>query len=681
MDSPVASKKNEDLEEIDEAILEELEVFDSATCENCGVDLLLNEEGTRAILKEPEAFEHITAEKRENGSKMKKLAEVQDAGHQIEYSCPTCQQCSDCLKPIETEKISLREEAETVTISESVRLDMEYKRIICNLPLRGEETEFFSTNRVQAEKILNQQCSKYFRDEATKPIILKAFKKLFDNNHAKLLKDLPKETVDKVLSKEVLYHIPWRVVFKDSVSTPARPVLDASTNSPVRPDGTGGRSLNDACMKGRVPDMNLLRMVLRFCIGSAAVIGDLSQFYNVFKLVEDQWNLQLFLWKEDLNPANETIVGVIRTLIYGVKSVAAQSEAVIEKLAKYIEKNNPSLAEFLLNSRYVDDLGDSKTNMADCSELTKQADELFANVGMSVKEWGFSGTAPSEKTSSDGRTVSFGGMLWDPVLDCLEPKVPPCHFGSVSRGRVKLGTEIFEGTMEIDMEKFVPSKITPRQVSSKYLSFYDILQLYMPITAGMKRDLRRVMKETDGWDTAISAELRSKWVKNLWMLEKLKGLRFGRAKMPEDAESEEMRMLVLVDAAKMLIVVGVWVGFKRRSGGWSCSYLIGRCLLTAEDSTTPKDELNGLTCGGNICYLVRMSLQNWITTYAVCCDSTIALVRRTTDLEKIYHVATDKNLADLPIRPDKVDISDVGPLSSWHAGLDWMRDDLSKAVG
>jgi hypothetical protein len=90
--------------------------------------------------------------------------------------------------------------------------------------------------------------------------------------------------------------------------------------------------------------------------------------------------------------------------------------------------------------------------------------------------------------------------------------------------------------MESDMEKFVPNKITPRQVSSKYLSFYDIIQLFMPITAGMKRDLRRVMKETDGWDMAISAELRSKWVRNLWTLEKLKGMKFGRVNAPTVGE-------------------------------------------------------------------------------------------------------------------------------------------------
>ena len=158
------------------------------------------------------------------------------------------------------------------------------------------------------------------------------------------------------MSKEVQHFIPWRVVFKESVSTPARPVLDASSNTPQRPDGSGGRSLNDACMKGRIPDMNLLRMVLRFMVGGCGFTGDLSQFYNVFKLIEEQWNLQMFLWKDDLNPANETLVGVIRTLIYGVKSVAAQSEAGVIKLAQYIEKEHPDLAEFLINSRYVDDL-------------------------------------------------------------------------------------------------------------------------------------------------------------------------------------------------------------------------------------------------------------------------------------------------------------------------------------
>ena len=65
----------------------------------------------------------------------------------------------------------------------------------------------------------------------------------------------------------------------------------------------------------------------------------------------------------DLNPENETLVGTITTLIYGVKSVAAQSEAGIRKLANFIQAKHPDLAEFLLQSRYVDDLGDSRSTL------------------------------------------------------------------------------------------------------------------------------------------------------------------------------------------------------------------------------------------------------------------------------------------------------------------------------
>ena len=41
--------------------------------------------------------------------------------------------------------------------------------------------------------------------------------------------------------------------------------------------------------------------------------------------------------------------------------------------------------------------------------------------------------------------------------------------------------------------------------------------------------------------------------------------------MPEDAVDGKMRMVLLVYAAKMQIVTGVWVGFKLNPGGWSCS--------------------------------------------------------------------------------------------------------------
>ena len=53
-------------------------------------------------------------------------------------------------------------------------------------------------------------------------------------------------------------------MFKPSLSTPARPVFDASQRTRHRPDGSGGRCLNDLVVKGT---LNLVKMLLRFQVG------------------------------------------------------------------------------------------------------------------------------------------------------------------------------------------------------------------------------------------------------------------------------------------------------------------------------------------------------------------------------------------------------------------------------
>ena len=78
--------------------------------------------------------------------------------------------------------------------------------------------------------------------------------------------------------------------------------------------------------------------------------------------------------------------------------------------------------------------------------------------------------------------------------------------------------------------------------------------------------------------------------------------------MPVDAIDTKMRLLVLVDAAKELIVIWAGVGFKRKNGTWSCAQLIGRSLLTSADSTTPRDEMEALVAGSNLLWLLRQML-------------------------------------------------------------------------
>ena len=160
-----------------------------------------------------------------------------------------------------------------------------------------------------------------------------------------LEKDIPAEKRQLFENKPVQHYIPWRCVYNPkSKSTPVRPVMDASSRTPTRPDGSGGRCLNDLVCKGRIETLNLVRLVLKFAMGRYALSGDLSQFYNCLRLREDFWNLQRFLWRENLGLNEEVMEAVIVTLIYGVKSVSAQSETAMVRIARDVQEKCPALA-------------------------------------------------------------------------------------------------------------------------------------------------------------------------------------------------------------------------------------------------------------------------------------------------------------------------------------------------
>ena len=130
------------------------------------------------------------------------------------------------------------------------------------------------------------------------------------------------------------------------------------------------------------------------------------------------------------------------------------------------------------------------------------------------------------------------------------------------------------------MDTFVPKKLSKRMIISKFMGVFDLLGKLLPLTARMKRDVRSMMKATPTWDEAVTEEHRTKWVKNFWDLERCKGLKYTRPRMPVDAVNTKLRLMVLVDAAKELLVIWSGVGFERTNGEWSCSYLIVHQILS-----------------------------------------------------------------------------------------------------
>ena len=78
------------------------------------------------------------------------------------------------------------------------------------------------------------------------------------------------------------------------------------------------------------------------------------------------------------------------------------------------------------------------------------------------------------------------------------------------RGRLLAGTQVFEGSMMDDLEKFVPKKLTRRIVFSKNHSIFDPLGKLAPVMSILKVDLREAVKQTEGWDDPVPEETRSK---------------------------------------------------------------------------------------------------------------------------------------------------------------------------
>ena len=121
-------------------------------------------------------------------------------------------------------------------------------------------------------------------------------------------------------------------------------------------------------------------------------------------------------------------------------------------------------------------------------------------------------------------------------------KVPQLYFAKKTRGRLSENTAFYDPEIH-DIDKFVPRELSLRHVTSKYSSIFDYLGFLSPALACTKLLLRKTVKETSGWDTAISSKLRSKWLKEFLFIEKLRGLNFNRAKMPLDAVDCRMRVL------------------------------------------------------------------------------------------------------------------------------------------
>ena len=614
--------------------------------------------------------------------KEKRFYEAEDVGADIQYRCISCRNCSKCRKGDFLEETSLREEMEQALIEDSVKLIPEEGKLEACLPFVEDPIETLKSNRYVAEKILQSQLKVYSKYPEMREDTLKSHDKLLLKGHVLPLDKLSSEERKRMDSTPGDgYVIPWRTVYNtSSLSTPCRMVYDASART------SSGHSLNSTLAKGQNRLARLVDLFIRFRRGEIAVTADISMFYNGLKLIPEHYKFQQYLWKESLDPKNPTVVMIVKTLIYGVKSSGGQTQAGLNVLGDYCMNMHPEHAlgaKVLMEETYVDDILASVDNEQLSSLVANDIEFILGLAGMAVKDFTFSGKPPSDKVSADGCSVGVAGYIWEPEKDLIGLNIKDLYLEKPRRGKTP---EVITGDFKPALEK----KFTRRVLVGKVAQVWDPLGLVTPMTAGWKLDLHTLCKRKLDWDDQVPVEFLDTWVENLQEIQELRGLRFNRALIPKNAANTMISLVVSVDASQHIAVACVHARVLLQDGSYSCQLVLGRSKLVTE-STIPKGELRAATIGASTGFIVAKNLGKYFDQAIFVTDSTISLywinqderplkvgvrnavieIRRFTNLNQWFHVESANNIADLGTR--RASVEEIGENSEWQRGKSWMK--------
>ena len=609
-------------------------------------------------------------------------SEIENLGTEITYRCIRCRNCNDCRKGEILEKVSLQEELEQAMIESSVILHPDERKLESKLPFILDPAVSLKPNRYIAERILESQLRLVTKNPEMKDDVIKSHNKLRLKGHVIPYVELPEK--EKELTTAFPgpdYHIPWRTVYKEgSLSTPCRMVFDASSRTP------GGESLNNILAKGSNKLASILHILLRFRQKPAAMTADVSMAYNGVKLDPSYLKFQKYLWKEDLDSSNPTIVMVVRTLIYGVRPAGNLTMAGFSKLSDYCREHFPEHelgAKVLSQDAYMDDLLHSGENLDICRKTAESLDFTLNLGSMGVKAYTFSSSKPSEVVSADGVHVGLVGLLWNSEKDIIGLDVKDLYFGKPKRGKLP---EFVRG----NITEALKTQFTRRTLVGKVAGVFDPLGLVTPISAKFKLNLHELNIYELDWDDQVPEKLLDRWVRNIESIQELKSIRFRRTIIPPGAVSTEVDLIVSVDASENIAISAVHSRVLCRDGSYKCQLICAKSKIVST-ATIPRAELKACVVGSVLAHTVKSNLGEQFKSAIYVTDSTVALywinqdqrplqvavrnsvieIRRFTQPSQWFHIESENNIADLGTRP--AETSEINEGSDWQVGKPWMR--------
>lgn len=289
-----------------------------------------------------------------------------------------------------------------------------------------------------------------------------------------------------------------------------------------------------------------------------------------------------------------------------------------------------------------------------------------------------SGKDPPADLSSDGESVTVGGMKWFSKGDFLKLNIGPLNFNRKCRGRKSM--------KDIGA---IPQLLSKKDCASISAGVFDPRGLAAPIIASMKDDISILHKRALDWEEPLPAELKEIWVSNFGLIEELGEVRFQRAVVLDDAVSLDITTIDTADATENLICSAIYARFKVKSGDYSCQLMFARSKIV-HDLTIPRADIAAALINATTGFVVQRSLKDMYKGGVKVTDSQVALnwINCGRDVLKLWvrnrvigilrlcpqadwlYVRSKDNIADLGSRKG-AKIVDIGPDSPWINGFEW----------
>ena len=611
------------------------------------------------------------------------LKEEEDMGSRITYRCPHCQDCEDCKLSDKTRLRSIREEREDHIIEQCIHIDLENKVTFSKFPFIRDPCLYLkelwngaSDNKSMALRIFNQQRRK---SSACRQATVKFHNEIAERGFVSRLSDMDEDVQEEILNAPLRHFLYWRTTFKDSVSTPARIVVDPTMSG-----------FNDCLARGSNCLNNLYLLIVNWRSWNYAFCADLHKMYNSVRLYPSEFKFVLYLWSESLCLDEEPEIWLYKVVTYGLTSSGYVVTAALRRIASIKQFEYPLAYDALTKKCYMDDISSGANTKKEVKEIIDEVESVIPFAGFRLKVVTVSGEAPTDKASSDGVFSSFAGYKWDSKNELVKLGLGELNFNKKVRGSKEENVVPID-TVERAKELTDSVKLTRRILLGKIMEVYDPIGLFEPVKSKLKIDMKLV--HTYDYDELLPDDLQVLWKANLLLIHNTRSLAAPRPFVsPIAVNPDDLIIIMTCDASSQMAGIAAYCFQQTTAPGFSTSLITARSKSAIQ--TIPRNELDSLVLAAETLFCLLKVLGSRVKSYYVCTDSEIALcwihntslplkqycfnrvqhIRRLIDPERIFHIPGVLNPSDLLTR-GKFEFSQLE--SDWLSGPSWMRADPS----